>query len=216
LRIANIVEIKIIVTVVFTAPAKGGEGFAEKCALLGQNAIEVADASIFPTYPDADLYIDACFNGDFADVKGFLLFHCPAFTLNDLPNAPLNSARFCAWPGFWDRDLWEIALKRQEDANEFQEKLAALGIKAKVVPDIAGLIAVRILCTIINEAAFTLADNIANEADIDIAMKLGTNYPYGPVEWLRSIGANEVKQVLIQMSREHVRYLPAAHLEKLV
>ncbi len=38
----------------------------------------------------------------------------------------------------------------------------------------------RVLATIINEAALAVDDGVAVEADIDIAMKLGTNYPFGP------------------------------------
>jgi 3-hydroxyacyl-CoA dehydrogenase len=41
---------------------------------------------------------------------------------------------------------------------------------------------------IINEAYFALEDNVSTKAETDIAMKLGTNYPYGPFEWGQLIG----------------------------
>src|SRR5262249_16378002 len=46
----------------------------------------------------------------------------------------------------------------------------------------------RILATIINEAAMLLDQGVASREDIDTAMRLGTNYPHGPVEWADRIG----------------------------
>jgi 3-hydroxybutyryl-CoA dehydrogenase len=46
----------------------------------------------------------------------------------------------------------------------------------------------RILVAIINEAAWALNDNVASAADINTALKLGTNYPKGPLEWAEEIG----------------------------
>lgn len=60
----------------------------------------------------------------------------------------------------------------------------------------------RILCMLINEAAFALMENIATPADIDTAMKLGTNYPFGPVEWADRIGIRTVVSILDAIYRE--------------
>jgi 3-hydroxybutyryl-CoA dehydrogenase len=192
----------------------GAGDFEEKGTLLGSVIIRVHKAENFSDYPDADLYIDGDFNGYFADISGPLIFHCPAITFDKIPNAPEMSARFCAWPGFWDRKHWEISLQSTHK-DVFTELLSKLSIQAKIVQDIPGLIAPRILCTIINEAVYTLADNIANEYDIDIAMKLGTNYPYGPMEWARHIGLNNIKQVLTEMGMTDARYLPSKHFDKI-
>jgi 3-hydroxybutyryl-CoA dehydrogenase len=54
----------------------------------------------------------------------------------------------------------------------------------------------RILAAIINEAAWAHHDNVASEADIDTAMKLGTSYPHGPFEWARRIGHERVVALL--------------------
>jgi 3-hydroxybutyryl-CoA dehydrogenase len=214
LRFANIHEIIFIVTVVFTGKGAEADIFLKQCSTLGHDVIRVSGASSFLEYPRADLFIDGLFNGYFAGINAPLFIHAPAFTFNTLKNVPDNCARFCAWPGFMDREIWEIAIN-SNDEMLFVNLLMPLGIKAKIVEDIPGLVAPRILCTIINEAAFTLSENIANEGDIDTAMKLGTNYPYGPIEWARLIGINEVKQVLTQMAVADGRYLPSAHLDKL-
>jgi len=47
-----------------------------------------------------------------------------------------------------------------------------------------------------NEAAFALGEGTAEEATIDLAMKLGANYPIGPLEWLRRVGPAKVLRVL--------------------
>ncbi len=40
---------------------------------------------------------------------------------------------------------------------------------------------------IINEAYFTAAEGHRFAEDIDISMKLDTNYPFGPFEWSKKI-----------------------------
>jgi 3-hydroxybutyryl-CoA dehydrogenase len=49
---------------------------------------------------------------------------------------------------------------------------------------------------IINEAYYTLEEGTANRGDIDLAMKLGTNYPYGPFEWAQRIGIHHLVKLL--------------------
>lgn len=209
----SFIQISSSLTIVFTAPQQGAAGFEERCRQAGVSAICVSHAGDFEQYPMADLFIDAGFNGTFFPVKAPLLFHCPAIPLSQLPDAPQNSGRFCAWPGFWERETWEIATG---DNTNLVEKLHETGcIKVIQAPDIAGLIAPRILCTLINEAAYTLAEGIAGTTEIDTAMKLGTNYPLGPAEWCRKIGVNEVKKVLETMALENERYLPHPALDDL-
>jgi 3-hydroxybutyryl-CoA dehydrogenase len=57
-------------------------------------------------------------------------------------------------------------------------------------------IAARILATIVNEAASAVADGVATPAAIDTAMRLGTNYPSGPLEWGERIGLAHVVHTL--------------------
>jgi 3-hydroxybutyryl-CoA dehydrogenase len=67
------------------------------------------------------------------------------------------------------------------------------------VEDRAGMATPRILCMIINEACYTLQEGTASIRDIDLGMKLGTNYPHGPFEWANAIGIANVYQVLEAM-----------------
>jgi 3-hydroxybutyryl-CoA dehydrogenase len=54
----------------------------------------------------------------------------------------------------------------------------------------------RIIAMIINEAYFTLQERTATRSDIDVSMKLGTNYPFGPFEWATKIGLKNVYNLL--------------------
>jgi 3-hydroxybutyryl-CoA dehydrogenase len=57
-------------------------------------------------------------------------------------------------------------------------------------------IAERLLATIVNEAASAVADRVAAPESIDTAMRLGANYPSGPLEWGERIGLSDVVRTL--------------------
>ena len=67
-------------------------------------------------------------------------------------------------------------------------------------PDDYGFIAARIIAMIINEAYYALQENVSTKQQIDIAMKLGTNYPYGPFEWSEKIGIEKIYLLLKKLS----------------
>ena len=60
-------------------------------------------------------------------------------------------------------------------------------------------IAARVLATIVNEAASAVAEGVAAPAAIDTAMRLGMNYPNGPLEWGERIGLEHVVRTLDQL-----------------
>jgi 3-hydroxybutyryl-CoA dehydrogenase len=57
-------------------------------------------------------------------------------------------------------------------------------------------IAARILAAIVNEAASAVAEGVASPEAIDTAMRLGTGYPSGPLEWGERIGLSHVVHTL--------------------
>lgn len=67
---------------------------------------------------------------------------------------------------------------------------------------------------IINEAWLSLGEGVSTKEEIDTAMKLGTNYPYGPFEWGNKIELKNVYQLLTALSKTNPRYEPAALLKK--
>lgn len=69
--------------------------------------------------------------------------------------------------------------------GKLAEKLGKTFIEVKDMP---GFAVNRILMPMINEAVYTLHEGIATVADIDQAMKLGTNQPMGPLTLADFIG----------------------------
>ncbi|MCH8964332.1 MAG: 3-hydroxybutyryl-CoA dehydrogenase [Planctomycetes bacterium] len=60
----------------------------------------------------------------------------------------------------------------------------------------------RVLVAIINEAALALDQQVASRSDIDTAMKKGTNYPQGPLEWADEIGLDACLSLLDALNEE--------------
>lgn len=120
-----------------------------------------------------------------------------------------------------ERELIEIAPALQTELDTIQATegfFQSLGKETETVNDEAGLVFPRILTLIINEAAFTLMEKAATATDIDIAMKKGTNYPYGPLEWADRIGLDEIFAISRGLQRDlaEERYRTAPLLRKLV
>ena len=128
---------------------------------------------------------------------------------------PSNAIRMNAWNSFLNRPIWEIAVADKTLLQPALMMLEKLGRKAIAVPDEPGFIAVRIIAMIINEAYFSLEEEISSTKEIDIAMKLGTNYPYGPFEWASLIGLNKIAKLLEILNLTDKRYAiaPALLLE---
>jgi 3-hydroxybutyryl-CoA dehydrogenase len=110
--------------------------------------------------------------------------------------------------------------KITEDAvlKNAESILTGLGFAHSVVPDRTGLVFPRIVSMIINEAVQVYAEKIATKEDIDTAMKLGTNYPYGPLEWADRLGIELVFNILSALQRDfgEDRYRPHPVLKEMV
>ncbi len=124
-------------------------------------------------------------------------------------NLPTHVLRINGWPTFLQRPLWEIAGNINADAEIVLNKIEK---KFLTVADTTGLIAARVIAMIINEAYFTLGDEVSSKSNIDTAMKLGTNYPYGPFEWAEKIGLKNIYSLLLQLSKTDNRCKPAPSL----
>ena len=106
-------------------------------------------------------------------------------------------------------------IKIVENAESFWKDI---GTSIAKVPDRAGLVFPRILCMIINEAAQVYSEQTASKEDIDTAMKLGTNYPFGPLEWADKLGIDLVYEILTALQRDfgEDRYRPHPILKEMV
>lgn len=132
-----------------------------------------------------------------------------AVTLNEI-SAPF--IRLNAWPGFLQRNIAEFAALTSEQPVA-EHVFKQLGWAYHQVPDTTGMISARVVAMIVNEAYFTFGDGVSTKEEIDIAMKLGTNYPYGPFEWSRVIGLQSIHELLLKLNKENSRYEIASSLE---
>lgn len=147
---------------------------------------------------------------DYSAIKAAIFISSVNHTLKE-KNHGHHVIRFNGWNGFPERTVWEYA----GTANETHISIASLLQKKLVaVPDEPGFISARVIGMIINEAYFAKGENVSTEDEIDIAMKLGTNYPKGPFEWKREIGIQPVFELLNTLKQQDDRYLPAPGLTK--
>ncbi|MFA5550442.1 MAG: 3-hydroxyacyl-CoA dehydrogenase NAD-binding domain-containing protein [Trueperaceae bacterium] len=99
-----------------------------------------------------------------------------------------------------------------------KELLAQLGIGTVTPPDQAGGGAFRIFALLLNEAVSAVAERLATPEHVDLAMRLGVNYPAGPLEWAERIGLADVLSALDGLHAEvgAERFAPQPLLRRMV
>lgn len=120
-----------------------------------------------------------------------------------------NVSRLNAWSGFLERDIWEIVTNDESATRKIFDELSQQVI---IVKDTPGMVAARVISMIINEAWYALKEKVSTREEIDLAMKLGTNYPFGPFEWGQKIGMDNVYRLLEKLSQTDNRCIPAFDL----
>ncbi len=175
------------------------------------NWLRVDDAAAFNEHKNADAFFwlyDGSPLPDFPGITKPVMINSVIHTLAEL-QAPGHVLRINGWPGFLKRTTWEIAGKIQPQTDAVFQYL---NIKINPVKDEPGFIAARIIAMIINEAYFALEEKVSTKAAIDIAMKLGTNYPFGPFEWAGLIGTEKIAALLNKLKITDDRYQPSSLL----
>ena len=105
-------------------------------------------------------------------------------------------------PTFINRDKSEVTFPNEKDRKAFDDFALQFKFDYLEVGDHPGMVTPRVICMIINEACYSLTEGVASMTDIDKAMKLGTNYPFGPFEWVDRIGVKEVYETLEAIWKE--------------
>jgi 3-hydroxybutyryl-CoA dehydrogenase len=130
----------------------------------------------------------------------------PAVGFHALP--PLEDARLV--------ELTRTPSTSGAAAERAEHFFATLGKHVVWVGDAPGLVLGRIVCQLVNEAAFALGEGVGSADDIDAGMTLGLNHPRGPLEWADEIGLDHVGAVLAGLLHEtgEERYRLAPELRR--
>jgi len=171
----------------------------------------------FPNHRNSDGYIDLLFDNTEKRIELLKNFSQPVIinsVINTLQEINAPFIRINAWPGFLKRAAVEASYKSKILKEKAERIFNGLNKKMEWVPDKPGFVTARVIAMIINEAWFALEEGISTKEEIDTAMKLGTNYPYGPFEWGTRIGLKNIYALLDKLNKINRRYQAAELMKK--
>lgn len=158
---------------------------------------------------NADAFFDLTFNDDNVAANNFLNNVIVFVNAVNCTNAEIdkkNYVRINAWPGFLNHVLIELSATDEKTKHKAAEIFNKLKWKFVWTTDVYGFISARIIAMIINEAYYAVQEKVSTKEQVDLAMKLGTNYPFGPFEWAEKIGLKKVYQLLKKLAAKNSRY----------
>lgn len=144
-----------------------------------------------------------------------ILIHTITFTTTEIAQVfphPQRVVGFGYLGKLGDSTVIELAQGSETHSDALQEAtdfFGRLGRQTEVVSDSVGLVGPRVLACLVNEAFSALESQICSETDLELAMRLGTNYPKGLIEWGKSLGYGDIVRVLEALSAVYGdAYLP--------
>jgi 3-hydroxybutyryl-CoA dehydrogenase len=81
--------------------------------------------------------------------------------------------------------------------------LQAAGLQVSRLADIPGLAVMRTVAMLANEAADAVNQGVCSVQAADAAMRLGVNYPKGPLAWADSVGLPAIRTVLSNLGTSY-------------
>ena len=109
------------------------------------------------------------------------------------------------------RELTRLPATQGFVAEAAETFFTRLGLLHEWVDDAPGLVLGRIVCQLVNEAAFAVGEGVGSDQDVDTGLVLGLSHPRGAVEWGQAIGLDHVAAVLdgLFAERHEERYRAA-------
>jgi len=144
-----------------------------------------------------DISLDNALPKDALEVGGTIVALGDGRTLSQRTDADvlLDYARDFATAG-----TLMITVSDPAHAARARGLFTAIGKRSINIPDRPGQIVLRTLAQIANAAADTVADRIASDEDVDIALRFGANHPEGPLGWARRVGIHRVRTALANIA----------------
>jgi 3-hydroxybutyryl-CoA dehydrogenase len=123
---------------------------------------------------------------------------------------------FHALPGSGLVELTRSPATQRFAAEAIESLFTSLGFATEWVDDAPGLVLGRIVCQLVNEAAFAIGEGVGSPDDVDTGLKLGLSHPRGPVEWSEALGLDHVLAVIdgLWAERREERYRAAPLLRR--
>ena len=81
--------------------------------------------------------------------------------------------------------------------------LQAAGFSVSRLLDVPGLAVMRTVAMLANEAADAVNQGVCSESAADSAMRLGVNYPQGPLAWADAVGVDVIRDVLANLAASY-------------
>lgn len=102
-----------------------------------------------------------------------------------------------------------------QKARELAEKLGKTPVTVSESP---GFVVNRLLCPMMNEAAYLVMDGVASPEDIDTAMKLGASHPIGPLALADLVGIDVLYAIMqvLYSDIDDPKYRPCPLLKTMI
>ena len=164
------------------------------------------------------------------NISSLILFICventSSISITDIATAvrPDNASRVIGMHFFNPVPIMKLVevIKGITTSEETTARTLALAEQMGKTPvpanDRAGFVSNRVLMPMINEAFHAWNDNVAEPEDIDAIMKLGCNFPMGPLRLADFIGLDVCHDIMMVLYRElgDQKYFPSPKLRQLV
>ena len=183
-----------------------------KKEIISKEVVEMTLSNIIPKVGivnlahDVDLVIEAVIENKevkthiYKDLNNLLNPNCiissntSSISITELASYSLNPAKFIGMHFMNPVPVMRLVeiIRGYSTSDETFNTIKALSESIGKIPvevkDYPGFISNRILMPMINEAIFSLYENVASAEDIDKVMKLGMAHPMGPLELADFIG----------------------------
>ena len=215
-------------------PPPGGGGGGRVVAIEGAGALagelrELASRAGFKAAScdaldgaEAELIVDAAVPSPSSEVRFDPDGPPLAAVCADRSLAARGSARACGFhllPPLGEArvvELTRLPSTPAQTAEAAERFFSALGLHVEWVGDAPGLVLGRIVCQLVNEAAFAIGEGVGSAEDVDAGTTLGLNHPRGPVRWGATIGLDHVLATIdgLYAERHEERYRAAPPLRR--
>jgi len=147
-----------------------------------------------------------------------------SISITELASATRRPEKFCGMHFFNPPQLMKLieivrgAKTADETINAIVEVSKRMGKEPIVVKkDVVGFVVNRVLIPALNEATTLVWEEIASPEDIDKAIKLGLNWPMGPLTLLDYVGLDTTLAITELMQKElGPKYTPSPLLREMV